>query len=88
MHIQYKHTLSIVTPQPPVWVNQTIVGYDMALEVGNPMVLLFVAAPDDRAEEMDPLVDLHGAMVTLQVAGGIGTLVGCERLRAREEGLD
>lgn len=63
------------TARPPVWDNPPIVGHDMALEVGNAMVLLFVVAPDDRAEEVDPLVGLCGAVATLQVAGGVGALV-------------
>jgi hypothetical protein len=63
------------TARPPVRVDPPTVGHDMTLEIGNAMVLLFVVAPDDRAEEMDSLVDLRGAVVTLQVARGVGALV-------------
>jgi hypothetical protein len=59
---------------PPVWVNPAIVGRDVMLEVGNAMVLLGVVASDDRELGVGSLVDRRGAIVTLQVAGGVATL--------------
>jgi len=63
------------TASPLFRLPPAVVSHDVALEVGNTLVLLDVLASDDGALEVGFLVDPLGTIFTLEVTRGDGTLV-------------
>ena len=63
------------TASPLFWLPPAVVSHDMALEVGNTVVLLDVLASDDGTLEVGLLVNPLGTIFTLEVTRGDGTLV-------------